>query len=248
MQRWKQGTKEPRIHVKSFVGENVQVAANMDCAQTVKKLKHTWVMFLDIDEFLILKKHESILKFAREHADEGQVAVNRQVFGTSGRTFFEPWPVTRRFQCQVDTSMNDLVKPLIRVRDLGSVEEMEKSGIPFRYPTRQGTFVKDTDGNTVVGGRHRGPRDVALIYHYRYLSKQEFTEKKANGYFGSEEDLANVKPGLDPETGEKPPNGETMDGSAWEILKLIAPQYKRYEHILPFESTVCKMAEIVEEG
>jgi hypothetical protein len=42
--------------------EKKQEAAYLDCARKLNKAgKHTWAVFFDLDEFLILKKHAHIV-------------------------------------------------------------------------------------------------------------------------------------------------------------------------------------------
>ena len=57
----------------------------------------SWVLFIDVDEFLVLKRHGSIREFIQELGSVDAVSFNWRLFGDSGQKRFEPGLVTERF-------------------------------------------------------------------------------------------------------------------------------------------------------
>ena len=152
---------DKRIHVIPYPGDMVQVPVYKDCARRVKKNGHTWVTFIDVDEFYVLKKHDNIIDFAKDHAAEGHVTVNWEMYGTSGRKTYELHPVTQRFECIHFTRRRAFVKSLIKVSTMGDIDEIRS---PHIMPIADGAERLDTSGIPVRMSRHEGPR-----YDHSYL-------------------------------------------------------------------------------
>ena len=150
-----------RIHVIPYPGDMVQVPVYKDCARRVKRNGHTWVTFIDVDEFYVLKKHDNIIDFAKDHAAEGHVTVNWEMYGTSGRKTYELHPVTQRFECIHFTRRRAFVKSLIKVSTMGDIDEIRS---PHIMPIADGAERLDTSGIPVRMSRHEGPR-----YDHSYL-------------------------------------------------------------------------------
>ena len=56
------------IHAVSWPGEAQQILlAYRDCARTAYAQGYTWAAFFDADEILILKKHDNVVSFLRDH-------------------------------------------------------------------------------------------------------------------------------------------------------------------------------------
>ena len=78
-------------------GGKRQRPAYTDCL-TTRGQAHTWVGFIDIDEFLVLKRHACANEFLRAHLTQGSLSLNWHNFGTAKEATYKPLPVTRRFQ------------------------------------------------------------------------------------------------------------------------------------------------------
>ena len=65
------------------------------CAAEHKE--HTWMAFFDVDEFLVLKKHDTVNEFLMQHLRRGSLAISWYIFGTGFRDVYAPLPVTKRF-------------------------------------------------------------------------------------------------------------------------------------------------------
>mmetsp|Transcript_31573 Transcript_31573/g.73981 ORF Transcript_31573/g.73981 Transcript_31573/m.73981 type:complete len:638 (+) Transcript_31573:199-2112(+) len=231
MKEWEMERNDARIHLIPYPGPKVQVSVYKDCAHRVQKLNHTWVAFIDVDEFLVLKEDENVVEFAKKYVPEGHLAINWEMFGTSSLHHYEPFPVTQRFQCIYYTERNQFTKSLIKVADLGDIDKIRS---PHAFPIRNGTQRVDTDGRPARGSRHEGPRDVAVFNHYYYKSFEEYVEKRERGdvFYGAKGVKPNItamaKAGLGL-SGEPLASGYKRDDSAWQALKKLVPAYETYE-------------------
>eukprot|EP00522_Entomoneis_paludosa_P010983 CAMPEP_0172459352 /NCGR_PEP_ID=MMETSP1065-20121228/32263_1 /TAXON_ID=265537 /ORGANISM="Amphiprora paludosa, Strain CCMP125" /LENGTH=654 /DNA_ID=CAMNT_0013214009 /DNA_START=248 /DNA_END=2212 /DNA_ORIENTATION=+ len=237
--------EQNRVHLIHHPGEKVQIPVYKKCASLVKEQQHTWVTFLDVDEFFVLKKHDNVVDFAKEYAKRGHVGINWQIFGTSGRLTYEKFPVTQRFQCVHPIAKQMYIKSFMKVNDISPIRDIHS---PHTFPRRNGTDLVDTNGALIDSSRHKGPRDVALIYHYIYRSHEEHIQKRSRGdvFFGNREDRANwteqAENGIDPWSGKPLPAGSIVDDSAWQTMKKLIPAYgEKYESKKQREDMKCSM-------
>ena len=151
------------------------------------------------------------------------------VVGTSNATKYEPKPVTLRFQHTYNFST--IIKKIARVKDL------EK----FKDP-HQATFIDkttktiDTNGYPIKGPRNKNmTTDVAVLYHYRYKSREEFIARKEKGRPDMDYRIANhqnaIKEQIEFAKYGQLPVGDTFDDSIWRILKNRVPRYGLLEDI-----------------
>lgn len=153
-----------KVTVKHFPGEGKQLSAYRHCLKNyVRPHGHGWVAFLDVDEFLILKKHANVVDFLLSYCKQGSVSLNWQLFGSDNQMTFSPQPVTRRFQGQI------WVKENIHVKTISNVDAIQP-GEPTNphYARLVSGQQLDTDGNIVskMWSNRARPIDIALIYHY----------------------------------------------------------------------------------
>lgn len=218
LQQWAD-EKGPHVVVKHYPGENQQVSAYLDCARTFA-VNHTWAAFFDVDEFLVLRKHRHVVDFLHDHAPTGAVGVNWFIFYTSGRSHYQPLPVTQRF-VQREDAANQHVKCIARVEDINTTQHMVNPHVCF---LKNGRTI-DTSGQPFEGPFNPdGPTDVAVLHHYLSKSHKEFVSKKMRGradIVGSTLKQADAEALAD-----SLPPGSTFDDSAWQVLKEVAPKYR----------------------
>ena len=239
LKRW--GDKRPQTTVLHYPGINRQDEAYLECAKgSWKHGQMKWAAFWDVDEFLVLKKHDAVQQLLEEHLSSGALSLNWQVFGTSGKLLYEPLPVTKRFVYR-EEERNQHVKSIVRLRDMDLTE-----GPNPHYPKKLSSGTQhNTDGYAFEGPYHDGPTDVAVIHHYMTKSYQEYTKKRMRGRADTEdwnaenageEYKAMVQSARDEFRkaiieGERGPGG-VFDDAAWQTLKRVAP---KYEHIDAFD-------------
>ena len=99
------------------------------------------------------------------------------IVGTSNATRYEQKPVTLRFQHTDPQWGRRYIKTIARVKDLEKFKD-----------TYQATFIDkttktiDTNGSPIKGPRHKNmTMDVAVLYHCRFKSREEFIARKEKG-------------------------------------------------------------------
>lgn len=164
-----------------------------------------WCAMLDVDEFLVLKKHATVADFLRRHCPSGAVGVNWLLFGSAGHATRRQGPVLRRFQLR-GAAADRHVKSLVRVRDVRRFDN------PHFPALRAGGVQRDTSGKEFSGPANpEGPTDVAVVHHYFTKSREEYAAKAARG----RGDTGTARPASDFETHDL---NDVKDTSAWDFV------------------------------
>lgn len=136
------------------------------------KNKHKWVAHIDLDEFIVLKKHNSIIDFLNEYNDCDSIALNWLMFGTSNQIYYKNEPITKRFQyCSKD--LNNHYKCISKIQ---SIQDCVHS----HRPLLKNGNIYDTNRKVVKEiFNPDGDYNIALIHHYYSKSEEEFKLKIA---------------------------------------------------------------------
>eukprot|EP00956_Cyclotella_meneghiniana_P036051 scaffold120703_cov42-Cyclotella_meneghiniana.AAC.3 len=211
-----------KVTVQHFPGEGKQLSAYRHCLKNyVRPHGHGWVAFLDVDEFLILKKHANVVDFLLSYCKQGSVSLNWQLFGYDNQMTFSPQPVTRRFQGQV------WVKENIHVKTISNVDAIRPGQPTNPHYARlvDGHHQLDTNGNIVskMWNNEARPTDVALVYHYHTKSHKEYIAKRSRGrsdMSGGKLDYTVTRNLEAAKRGDYLLPTDHVDSSAWETLRL----------------------------
>jgi len=134
----------------------------------------THVAHIDIDEFIVLKKHENISEFIDEYivGDCGGIGINWRHFGSSHKTEKSNEPVTQRFtMCQLDSNgpvYHNHIKTLFKKDNFAHYNTCHDCVLTHG-------FIKSTDG-TIIIGPYNAPADFNVIQlnHYKCKTLEEF--------------------------------------------------------------------------
>ncbi len=232
-----------RVETIHYPGPGQQQYAYLDCAQRALRGtfgKKKWAAFFDVDEFLVLKRHENVEALLGEHLAEGSLSLNWIKFPPSGKLFCEPSPVTKRFVYH-DPETNRHVKTIVRLQDMNMTRPPH---VHFPY-LKDGnlTYRHDTNKKILTGPfNENGPTDIAVIHHYHTKSYGEYVMKRHRGasdntfkslYTKSFNEAISLfeealkKNGIDNHTNELA--GLILDDTAWTMLKKVSPKYALYE-------------------
>jgi hypothetical protein len=88
-----------KVLVHPFPGKLRQLPAYNDAINRLR-MTPTWCAFIDLDEFIVLRKHVSIQDLIRDlfpAGAGGALALNWIFFGSNGRLEYSPEPVVQRF-------------------------------------------------------------------------------------------------------------------------------------------------------
>lgn len=117
---WRWNGESENVHKIEFDGLNKQRAAYHDFITNYNK-KYDWVAFFDVDEFLVLKKHNNIKEFLSDYNDYPAVGINWVFFGDNGHKKIETeTSVLKRFtkrQIKINRHVKCIIKlsPNIRM-------------------------------------------------------------------------------------------------------------------------------------
>lgn len=192
-----------KVHVIHFPGNQRQMAA-YDTFIQEHRSNHTWAAFIDVDEFIVLRRHPTIKHLLRERCGCGALALNWYLFGSSGEADYSPDPVLKRFQHR-GQHLNPHVKCIVRLQDAYT---MFNPHVPI---LRRPMVTRDTQGRPVNGPFNpAGTDDVAVVHHYFVKSRGEFERKRARGRADNPELR-------DPGDFEAHDLNDVHDASAWEF-------------------------------
>jgi hypothetical protein len=136
--------------------------------------KYDWAAFFDLDEFLVLKKHNNIKEFIEDYKNYDSIGINWVLFGDNGieKTEDGNFSVLERF-----TKRERCVSPTIK----SIVKLKEDMLIGNHHP--HGVSMVDPDFNEIRASiwNFKGTDNVAQLNHYFCKTKEEFKEKCERG-------------------------------------------------------------------
>jgi hypothetical protein len=161
--------KSNNVTIIHFPGDK-QMLTSRNIFLVQYKNKHKWVAHIDIDEFIVLKKHANIIDFLNEYDDCDSIALNWLMFGTSNEIQFRDEPITKRFRyCSknVDIHYKCISKLKSIFQCVHSHRPMLNKGSIYDTNRKIITDIFNPDGDDLV----------ACIHHYYTKSEEEFKSK-----------------------------------------------------------------------
>ena len=159
--------KSDRVTVIPFPGET-KMLQSRDMFTLQYKNKHKWCAFIDIDEFIVLKKHNNIMEFLNEY-DYDSIALNWLMFGTSNEKEYRDEPVTKRFR-YCSTDINKHYKCISKLKSINIHISPHK-------PLIKGN-IYDTNRKVITDiFNPDGDYNIACIHHYWTKSEDEYKNK-----------------------------------------------------------------------
>lgn len=160
-----------------FPGRKQQLAAYDDCFER-RRLDARWIAVIDLDEYLVPIKDNTVVDFLHRMEDAAVVEVNWLCYGSGGAKTKTEGDVMQRFrkhslpEHKLNTHVKSIVNPRKVCTMVGCHEAARISGQPF-----------DSHGEVITKGfRDRKPQqDVIRINHYAIKSYEEFLAKRARG-------------------------------------------------------------------
>lgn len=138
--------------------------------------KITHVAHIDLDEFIVLKKHNNICDFISEYIvdDCHGIGMNWRFFGSSGRTEQSADPLTLRFtMCSQKGDQH--IKTLFKTVNF-------KNYTNCHYPNLTNGYIKSTT-QTIIDGPFNPTPDFSIIQlnHYKCKTLPEFKYLRNRG-------------------------------------------------------------------
>jgi len=144
----------------------------------------THCIHIDIDEFIVLKKHSNIKEFIKEYivGDCVGIGINWRFFGDSYLTHGTPEPVTQRFtRCQKNCDTT--------IKTIFDVSKTNGWSICHTIYTPENYYVKSTNGSIIpYADNYNYDVSVIQLNHYKTKTRPEFKYIRTRG----RADLLNV--------------------------------------------------------
>lgn len=174
-------SEDPKILYKHFPGKQKQMPAYADFVeycQSNPSEAPDFLGFVDVDEFLMLKRHATLQEFlgSEAFAERSGVAVPWRMYGNCGLTTYDPRPVVERFPTPATSLTHTLFKSFVRPLEIRGINNPH-----FFYTTRGTINAVGTKVLTIAEDPCEDSGDVAVVNHYFTKSFQEFMQKRARG-------------------------------------------------------------------
>jgi hypothetical protein len=167
---WRWSGSSENVHKFEIDGINKQREAYNSFVREYNN-KYDWAAFFDIDEFLVLKKHDNIKSFLSDYEDFQAVGINWVLFGNNDQTTVDgEYSVIKRFTKR-QQEVNEHVKCIIKLSPLVymDIHNPNSSWVDVHKRVNHGPFTKiHTD-------------DIAQINHYFCKTQEEFQLKCDRG-------------------------------------------------------------------
>ena len=172
---WEFFLDRPGLTMHKRAGVAVQVPCYNDHLKNLYETRELdWVAFLDVDEFLVLKRHKSVKDFLADYDGALAVGINWYFFGNSGLKGAGEGLV-KRFKMR-HRFMDRHVKSIL------NVSRCAEAGAWMRDPHCIQLDWFDTIGVQKSGPFNYRPTDmIAQINHYFAKTEEEFLEKIERG-------------------------------------------------------------------
>lgn len=167
--RWK--GESPNVIKINWDGKCMQINAYNNFLKN--HTEYSWAAFLDVDEFLVLKKHKNIKDFLKEYENYDSIGINWVLFGSNNLEFQKnsDTSLIKRFTKR-EKKVNQTIKTITKV----------KSDFVFITPHNLKTNWVDLNYNLKKGASNsEGTDDIAQINHYFSKTKTEFMNKINRG-------------------------------------------------------------------
>ena len=174
------------------VQQNRQQDKNYDENIFFKGITHH--AHIDVDEYIVLKKHSNIKEFIADYFKRkcGAISIHHRHFGSCGKKRYSREPVPLRFVCWGEAIFpyETPTKKDLYVKSISETNLVKKPEIHVNLEFKQNLLEKNTstglldlvdyiscntNGNPVpISYDFDEPRDVAELNHYRAHSYEEF--------------------------------------------------------------------------
>lgn len=221
-------------------GRGMQMRAYEECGKMIQRAQsHSWIAFIDLDEFIVLKEHSHILDLLDTVPKNAVgLGLNWFIFDFNDQSKYEAKPLLKRFQRR-EEKVNHHIKSILRVDNFGG-DEMEGRFVnPHAFKHKDNhTVTVDTNGQEILPPKiwfhEGGPTNIAVIHHIHVKSIEEFMYRCKRGRphtanVSSELYCKNETEILKNFNSRVAKRKMVMDDSAWKTLTTRVPEYAKYD-------------------
>jgi hypothetical protein len=169
---WKFESSNKNVTVIDFPGNVKQLPAYNDFINNNVGI-YDWGAFFDVDEFLVLKKHNNIKEFISEYTEHDSIAVNWVLFGNNGlsNVIDNNYSLITRFTKR-QHNVDPHIKVIVKI----------KNNVKFVLPHNTNTSWISPE--KIVGNgpfNYKGSDEIVQLNHYFCKTKEEYIEKINRG-------------------------------------------------------------------
>jgi hypothetical protein len=148
--------------------------------------RYYYCAFLDIDEFLVLPRHQNISSFLNERLRDNGFAmiIFTYLFGSNGHLKYSDAPVVERF-VKRHSLLTDDFKWIVVCNTLDTRKPFSDTNTPvfLEEIANLPGLIRDASGRQITNSRAYAPSDeYGYINHYYCKSVEEFMKKKERGH------------------------------------------------------------------
>jgi hypothetical protein len=169
---WECSIDNPKVTKIIFNGDSKQIPAYNDFIQRYKS-DYDWVAFFDVDEFLVLKKHNNINEFLIGYNQYPGVGVNWVMFGNNNlESVTDDYSLIKRFTKR-QIGVDPHIKTILNLRHSRNVS------MSVHNPNKP---IVDSHLNEIDGPfNSKGNDEIIQLNHYFCKTKEEFKLKCERG-------------------------------------------------------------------
>ena len=163
------------VRVTHLPIDDVQKKAYKACVETYQKDNY-WAAFIDVDEFIVLRKHHNIKDLLRDTVPSGgALSLNRILFGHNNHDHYSSKPVLKRFITR-SKYVDHYTKTISHLPDV------TLQNIHFAQLV-DGKKRLDCHGREMPTSSKTAytSEDIAAVNHYYTKSYEEFKKKRRRG-------------------------------------------------------------------
>jgi hypothetical protein len=168
---WRCSVDNPNVIKIEFDGVNKQTSAYNHFIRNNSD-KYQWAAFFDVDEFLVLKKHNNIKNFITEYENVSCIGINWVLFGDNNLTKTNgDLSVVKRFTSR-QKEVNQHIKSIVKL----------SNNIIMDVHCPINSSLCDTNKKIFIGPfNHNGDDNIAQLNHYFCKTEEEFINKCNRG-------------------------------------------------------------------
>ena len=199
---WRTDLEHPILEKREWDGRSVQLPIYNSSLDN--NTEYDWLAFIDCDEFIVLKKHNTIKELIEEYKDRTNViGLNWTFFGNLGKVSREGDSLLKPFTMR-NKGTDQHIKVIVNAR----------SGERMQLPHNTGGLAMDTNGHKFKGPFNKnGPMDVAYISHFHNKTREDWMLRCKRGRVD-----CNIDHDIDLWDNEININNEVEDLSAYNFL------------------------------
>jgi len=156
---------------RDLPGRNKQTQAYTD---SLRRISHRWVAFIDGDEFIVLRKNANLQEFMEHFEDVGAIRLTWHLFGNNGY-YSNPNGLITASLTRRKRMPGRMPKSISKVAAISSIESAHYCSL------KRGSTTVDANKRLYLTDAYPGKTEVAHINHYMCRSYEHWMNRIERG-------------------------------------------------------------------